>query len=167
MSPGTQPEQNGEQQKPNTSRLSRRQARELALKVLFQQEFQAGNIEDMLVFAMDDMDLNIQESDLQFTNILLTGIAKHRIEIDEILQSFAVGWTLARIGRMERSILRMALYELIWFEGIPSAATLDEAVELCKSWCAVEASSFINGILGNIHQHLEELRKIRFDDTNE
>ena len=157
-------------------RLSRRYAREVVLGTLFQLEFQEGDREQMLGFALSELEAEsgrvlaidddsaqgqagasstvLSESDLRFAQELLTGVCERRVEIDEVLASFARDWSLARIGRLERSILRMALYELLWRDDIPPAATLDEAVELTKAYCAPEASAFINGILGNIHQHL-------------
>ncbi|MCL2548034.1 MAG: transcription antitermination factor NusB [Symbiobacteriaceae bacterium] len=141
--------------------LTRRQERELILAVLFQLEFEVKDSDELLQNALDILDMTtaLNASVLSFSRQMLRGISRRRGELDEILQSFAKDWSLERIGRLERSILRMALYELIWQDDIPPAATLDEAVELTKSYCAVEASAFINGILGNIHKHLEESRR--------
>ena len=154
---------------------SRRAAREAVLKALFQMEFQQidataalqyalqteesepDTTDDAAVAALQTANPRLNEVDHIFAQQLLSGVLAKCAEIDEILSSFARDWSLSRIGKLERSILRMALYELLWRAEIPAAATLDESVELTKTFCAVEAAAFINGILGNIHKHLLEL----------
>ena len=146
----------------NAYQISRRYARECVLRALFQMEFHDIEPAASLDYALtvtDDSERRLSESDLLFTNQLLAGVCERREQIDEILGSFARDWSLARIARLERSILRMAMYELVWRDEIPPAATLDEAVELTKAYCAPEATAFVNGILGNIHKHLQELKR--------
>ncbi|MCL2497102.1 MAG: transcription antitermination factor NusB [Symbiobacteriaceae bacterium] len=152
-------------------RLSRRLARTAVLKTLFQLEFQEGDWLPMWELSLenlvDDWQTNSSETaagtmrraDIRLAKEMIQGIIKLRPEIDEVLESFAKDWSLARMGRLERSILRLTAYELFWLQDIPPEASLDEAVELSKRYCAVEASPFINGILGNIHQHLKVLRQ--------
>ena len=136
---------------------SRRQAREAVLKSLFQLEFQGSEPIDNPTLVLED--LEVTPDDQEFALSLLHMTIKRQQDIDSILESFAKDWTIKRMARLERSILRMALSELLWFPNIPPAVTLDEAVELAKAYCAPEAASFVNGILGNIQNHLEELKR--------
>lgn len=142
--------------------MSRRHAREGVLKTLFQTEFQDNPPKEAPPLILEDLDVN--DNDIAFARKLLAGVLTHRDEIDGILESFAKDWSMDRIARLERSILRMALYELVWFDDIPPAVTLDEAVELTKAYCAPEAAPFINGILGNIQKHLNVLKEQNASD---
>jgi len=136
---------------------SRHQAREAVLKSLFQLEFQDLASEDVPTLVLEDLEVSADDQD--FALSLLGMTIRRQKDIDNILESFAKDWTLKRMARLERSILRMALSELLWCPDVPPAVTLNEAVELAKAYCAPEAASFVNGILGNIQNHLEELKR--------
>jgi len=154
-------------------RPSRRGIRELVLITLFQLEFRPNrelDLSQVLISTMkglhesEETDTSerlpeLPERYVRFALELLVGVRSKIQEIDDVLQSFSHVWTISRIARLERTILRIALYELIWITDIPPAATLDEAIELTKIYCAPEATSFVNGILGNIYNHLEVLRQ--------
>jgi N utilization substance protein B len=83
-----------------------------------------------------------------FTRELVEGTASARPELDELISRHAEGWTLDRIAPLERSILRVALYELLHREDIPAEVAIDEAVEAAKELCGTDAPGFVNGILG-------------------
>jgi transcription antitermination protein NusB len=84
----------------------------------------------------------------QFTRELVEGVEAHRGELDEEIGRLARGWSLERIAALERSILRVALYELRHRDDIPREVAIDEAVALAKEYCGAEAPGFVNGILG-------------------
>ena len=148
------------------TRFSRRHAREAALKALFELEFrQEGDTQEILSELFQDFDL--LDADHDFAERLVKGVKDHYEEIDETLQQFTRNWKIKRLGRIERSILRMALYELLWGGGnVPPAVTINEAIELTKAYCAPEASSFVNGILDNILQHLQALKSSQENEAN-
>ena len=85
-----------------------------------------------------------------YTASLVRGVAAHRAEIDETLGRHVEGWSLQRLGVIERAILRLAAYELIWEPDVPSAVVIDEAVESAKRFCSDEAGSLVNGVLGSV-----------------
>ena len=87
-----------------------------------------------------------------FTRELVQGAEEHHAELDELIASHAEGWDLDRIAPLERSILRVALYELLYREDVPDEVAIDEAVEAAKELCGAGAPAFINGILGAIHR---------------
>jgi N utilization substance protein B len=84
----------------------------------------------------------------QFTRELVEGVEAHRGELDEEIGRLARGWSLERIAALERSILRVALFELRHRDDIPREVAIDEAVVLAKEYCGAEAPGFVNGILG-------------------
>jgi len=83
-----------------------------------------------------------------FTQDLVAGVEEHRAELDEEIARLARGWELDRIAALEKSILRVALYELRHRDDVPAEVAIDEAVSLAKRYCGAEAPGFVNGILG-------------------
>jgi transcription antitermination protein NusB len=85
-----------------------------------------------------------------YTITLVEGVAKNRQRIDELLVEHAEGWTLARMPAVDRAVLRLGLFELLWSEDVPPAVAIDEAVELVKTLSTDDSPRFVNGVLGRI-----------------
>ena len=83
-----------------------------------------------------------------FTRELAQGVEDNREQLDELISRHSRDWTLDRIAPLERSILRVALYEALYREDVPVEVALDEAVELTKEYCGADAPGFVNGVLG-------------------
>ncbi|HEX5494151.1 MAG TPA: transcription antitermination factor NusB [Mycobacteriales bacterium] len=81
---------------------------------------------------------------------LVEGVTGNRERIDEILRSYAEGWSLERMPAVDRTILRLGVYELLWCDDVPDAVAINEAVELAKSLSTDESPRFVNGVLGRI-----------------
>lgn len=124
--------------------MKRHEAREKAIQTLFQIEVSNLEVEDAMEFALDG-----EETD-EFYEQLVVGTLEHREAIDELLVDNLKNWRLDRLGNVERTILRMATYELLYVETIPENVTINEAVELSKSFADEEAAKLVNGVLGNI-----------------
>ncbi len=82
----------------------------------------------------------------------MDGVQSHAAEIDELLVRYADRWALERMPLVDRSVLRVAVYELLWGPGVPVAVAINEAVELAKSLSTEESGRFVNGLLGRIAQ---------------
>ena len=82
--------------------------------------------------------------------VLLNGVAEHLSKIDELIITYAQGWDMDRMPPIDRNILRIAIYEILWAADIDLQVACDEAVELAKSISTDESSSYINGVLGRI-----------------
>ena len=82
--------------------------------------------------------------------VLLEGVAEHINKIDELIITYAQGWDMDRMPPIDRNILRIAIYEILWERGVDLQVACDEAVELAKSLSTDESSSYINGVLGRI-----------------
>ena len=83
-----------------------------------------------------------------FTRELATGVLANQAELDELISRHSKGWALERIAPLERSIMRVALYESLHREDVPVEVAIDEAIELSKEYCGADAPGFVNGILG-------------------
>lgn len=85
-----------------------------------------------------------------FTRELVEGVGRDREELDALVEHYAEDWTLDRIAPLERSILRVALHELLHRDDVPVEVAIDEAVEAAKELCGAQAPGFVNGILGSV-----------------
>ena len=90
------------------------------------------------------------EADVKFANDIVSGVQSNLAEIDEIIASAAVGWSVSRMSRVDLSILRNAVYEIRFSSGVPVAVAINEAVELAKVYCDERSPKFINGVLGKV-----------------
>lgn len=90
----------------------------------------------------------------EFTRELATGVENHRGELDEVIAEYSRGWTLDRIAPLEKSIMRVALFEMNFREDVPFEVAIDEAVETAKRFCGVDAPGFVNGILGSVAREM-------------
>lgn len=127
---------------------SRRKAREFALKILFQVEFTGQPLSE--VFPLFWLENNVSDEVKVFTEELCSGVYRNLKEIDSVVESHSTNWKVSRMAGVDRNILRLAVYELLYLEGIPSSVTINEAVEIAKKYGTEESSSFINGILDHI-----------------
>jgi N utilization substance protein B len=121
----------------------RRSARRQAVFVLYQQ--------DLLKLTPEAALQRIHAAAVdEYALVLVMGVARERSEIDAILQEHVSGWSVDRLGVLERSILRLAAYELLWRPDVPAAVAIDEAVALAKRFCSDEAGALVNGVLGSV-----------------
>jgi N utilization substance protein B len=132
----------------------RHASRELALRALFQMDLAGISLEEAFA-AVSDPDLYLEET-ITFGRELLEGTVAHRERIDAIIERHAIGWTLERMAGIDRNVLRLAVYELLYRADIPASVTVDEAVELAKDYSTAESGRYVNGVLGDVVRHLEQ-----------
>ena len=83
-----------------------------------------------------------------FSRELAEGVEANRVDLDELISRHSRGWSLERIAPLERSIMRVALFEALHRDDVPVEVAIDEAIELAKEYCGPDAPGFVNGILG-------------------
>ncbi|RLB43874.1 MAG: transcription antitermination factor NusB [Deltaproteobacteria bacterium] len=127
----------------------RRRARELAIQVLFHMEYNDGAPEEAFELVCENFDA--PEWVKAFSKDLVKGVVEHKEEVDRRIRKASKNWRLERMSRVDRSVLRLATYEIIFREDIPPKVSIDEAVELGKKFGAEDSAAFINGILDNIY----------------
>jgi N utilization substance protein B len=121
----------------------RRSARRQAVFALYRQDLLAVTPEAALL-SYSGMDSD------SYAGALLRGAARERERVDALLREHLADWSLERLGILERSILRVAVYELLEEVDVPEAVIIDEAVTLAKRYCSAEAGSLVNGVLGSV-----------------
>lgn len=128
--------------------MSRRAAREVAVRALFQIDVGRAKPERALEYNVREMAL--PKEYVPFAKRLVEGALAHVQEIDAIIEKYATNWSIDRMARTDRNILRMAIYELLHESDVPGSVTVNEAVELAKMYGDADSGKFVNGILGNV-----------------
>ncbi len=129
----------------------RRRGRELALQILYQHEL-AGTAADDIFPSFEELQ-QAPEAAREFAMALVKGVMSRRDEIDAHLGGQADHWRLERMAAVDRNILRLALFELLFERDTPPAVVIDEAVEIAKRFGSERSSQFVNGVLdGFLHR---------------
>jgi transcription antitermination factor NusB len=129
----------------------RTQSREYALKILYQAELTRREIHlaaEKFWSEFDSIDEHVQT----FSGRLTDGVEKNLQIIDDKISEHATNWQLKRMAVIDRNVLRIGVYELLYADDIPPKVTINEAVELAKKYGDLESSKFVNGILDKIHK---------------
>lgn len=130
--------------------MTRRQIREHIFKVLFRKEFHDTNeLKEQIDLYIKEIE-DGKEEDFEYISNKAMLIIELLPEIDEKIDSVSEGWPISRIGKAELSIMRLAVYEMLYDEDIPVGVAIDEAVELAKIYGSDSAPSFINGVLAKL-----------------
>ena len=126
----------------------RHQARELALKVLFQLEGTGDEVDDVLSYHASENGAG--EEIANFARQLVDGVIANQVKLDSILSEASEHWKLDQMAKVDRIILRIAVYEIAIDRRVPTKAAINESIELAKTFSGDEAGRFVNGILGRV-----------------
>jgi N utilization substance protein B len=132
---------------------SRRRSREMAIQVLYQVDMVQSDLAEALRLFCEHF--KAPESIRDFAFELALGTYGHREEVDTLIKRFSEHWRLERMPIVDRNILRLATYELLYRPDIPAKVSINEAVDIGKKYGSEDSGSFINGILDRIRLHLE------------
>ncbi|TDQ52585.1 transcription antitermination factor NusB [Actinorugispora endophytica] len=132
---------------------ARRKARRRAVEVLYEAELRGVTVEKVIQRRRIQTEPPINE----FTERLAAAVDERRGRIDELLDAYAIGWTLERMPVVDRNILRMGAYELLWAEDIPDGVAIAEAVAVAKELSTDESPTFINGLLSRLMENKASL----------
>lgn len=129
-----------------TKMISRKTAREQAFILVFEKSFIDETVDDILSMALE---LNDFQDD-NYTTEIFKGVVENSERIDSIISENSKRWDISRIGRVALSLMRVAIFEILFREDIPVSVSINEAVELCKKYATENDSAFLNGVLGTI-----------------
>ena len=128
--------------------MSRKIARDAAMRMLYAYELTGELNQDMIQETIEPAALDAE--DMKYLKQITEGAVEQRASLDTLIEQNAVGWRLSRIGKVDLSILRLAIYEMLCREDVPESVAINEAVELAKRFSSDEAPAFINGVLGKV-----------------
>lgn len=128
--------------------MSRRQLRDKIFKLLFRIEFNETNDmgEQIQLFFEDEENISDEKS-TEYINQKYDKVIEHLSEIDEAINQKAEGWNTSRMGKVDLTILRLAVYEIQFDEDVPTSVAINEAVELAKKYGQDNSKAFVNGVL--------------------
>lgn len=129
---------------------ARSKARKQSLDLLYEADIRKVDVLQL----MTERDLQGDGPDArpirEFTRDLISGVNQHKRKIDELITTYAQGWDMDRLPAVDRNILRLAIFEIVWSSELPDAVAIDEALTLAKELSTEESSGYIHGVLGRI-----------------
>ena len=148
--------------------MTRGDARELAVHLIYGQGFTGENPETVVDIRLEKeyyQKLSAENSvytdrpsrpQLTYIDTVVAGVANRTEELNEHIQKYSIGWDVSRISRLTRSIMQLAIFEILYVEDVPTGVSISEAVRLAKKYDGDDTGSFVNGILGSFARDLEK-----------
>ena len=129
---------------------ARSKARKQALDLLYETDIRGTNLVDTL----NARDIPAEGPDArpirEYTRELVGGVSDNRRKIDELITTYAQGWDMDRLPAVDRNILRLGIYEILWSTNVPTSVAIDEALDLARELSSDDSSKYIHGVLGRI-----------------
>ncbi len=129
---------------------ARSKARKQALDLLYETDIRGTNLLETLI----ERDIPAEGPDArpirEYTRELVNGVSENRRKIDELITTYAQGWDMDRLPAVDRNILRLGIYEILWSSSVPTSVAIDEALDLAKELSSDDSSKYIHGVLGRI-----------------
>jgi N utilization substance protein B len=133
----------------------RRRAREIAVQVLYQKELNCVELEEALNLFRNNFE--VLNGAMDFSERLVKGVEEHREDLDRVIEHYSSNWKVDRMTHVDRTILRIATYELLYCDDIPPRVAINEAIDIGKKYGSEDSGAFINGILDKVRS--EERRQ--------
>ena len=129
---------------------ARSKARKQALDLLYETDIRGTDLLETLI----ERDIPAEGPDArpirEYTRELVNGVSENRRKIDELITTYAQGWDMDRLPAVDRNILRLGIYEILWSSSVPTSVAIDEALVLAKELSSDDSSKYIHGVLGRI-----------------
>jgi N utilization substance protein B len=142
----------------------RRKARENALQILFQLEFDDTELNQVIDSFWKNK--NATKEIKEHCRWLVEGIAGHRENIDNVIQSVSENWRIPRMAIVDRNVLRIAVFELLHGEDLAPAIVINEAIEIAKKYSCEEGATFVNGILDAVRKKIQKKNNLPEEEKN-
>lgn len=138
---------------------ARSKARKQTLDLLYESDIRGASAADLLTLR-DVPDSSVDARPIRdFTKILIAGVTENRRKIDELIATYAQGWDMDRLPAVDRNILRLGIYEIVWADDVADAIAIDEALNLAKELSTDDSAGYIHGVLGRISTIKESIAR--------
>ncbi len=131
--------------------MNRKTARENVFILIFERCFREDSVEDIITDAIEARDFEYDD----YVETVFKGICEKTVELDTAISSHLKGWSIQRISKVTLSLLRLAVFEMLYIEDIPIKVSINEAVEIAKKYSTQDDAAYINGVLGSIATNVE------------
>jgi len=136
---------------------ARTKARKAALDILFEADIRGTSTLDLLNQRLVQDEGEDARPVRVFTQELIIGIEAHRRKIDELITTYAQGWDMDRLPNVDRNVLRLAIFEILWAPDVPDAVVIDEALTLVKELSTDDSGGYVHGVLGRVSAIKDDL----------
>ncbi len=131
--------------------MNRKTARENAFILIFERCFREDSVEDIINDAIEARDFEYDD----FVETVFKGVCDKTVELDTVISKNLKGWSISRISKVTLSLLRLAVFEILFMEEVPVKVSINEAVEIAKKYSTQDDAAYINGVLGSIASNNE------------
>lgn len=136
---------------------ARSKARKQSLDLLYEADIRGASASDLMVARDIDEEGPDARPIREFTRVLVEGVVANKRKIDELITTYAQGWDMDRLPAVDRNILRLGIYEIVWSTDLDDGIAIDEALKLAKELSTDESSGYIHGVLGKISMIKESI----------
>ncbi len=136
---------------------ARSKARKQSLDLLYEADIRGASASDLMVARDIDEEGPDARPIREFTKVLVEGVVTNKRKIDELITTYAQGWDMDRLPAVDRNILRLGIYEIVWSTDLDDGIAIDEALKLAKELSTDESSGYIHGVLGKISMIKESI----------
>jgi len=135
--------------------MGRKNAREKAMTLIYQMEITNYTADEIIKDFYENNEVKFSYEDIEYIKDCVYGVERNLNVIDSYIEKYSQGWKLNRIAKVDLSIMRLAIYEMLKREDVPNPVAINEAVELAKKYGTDQSPAFINGILGRVIEELD------------
>ena len=136
---------------------ARSKARKQALDLLYEADIRSASVLDLLTLRDIEEEGPDARPIREFTKLLIVGVTENKRKIDELIATYAQGWDMDRLPAVDRNILRLGIYEIVWSSDLDDGIAIDEALTLAKDLSTDESAGYIHGVLGRISSIKESI----------
>ncbi len=136
--------------------MKRQKSREIAMELLFSMAISKNSYEETIETFVENYEMNLNSIDLEYIKSTVKIVSENIERIDEILTKALVNWKIERVSKVNLTILRLAIGEIIFLEDVPGTVAINEAVEITRKYSDEKSTSFINGVLDTVLKTIEQ-----------
>lgn len=135
--------------------MKRKRSREIAMELLFSMEISKNSYEETIECFVEDYEMDLKTIDLEYIKEVMKSVVDHKEEIDEIIKNSLINWTIDRVSKVNLTIVRLAIAEMLYINDVPEVVAINEAIELTKKYSDDKSVSFVNGALDKAFKNMK------------
>ena len=135
--------------------MKRKRSREIAMELLFSMEISKNSYEETIECFVEDYEMDLKTIDLEYIKEVMKSVVDHKEEIDEIIKNSLINWTIDRVSKVNLTIVRLAIAEMLYIDDVPEVVAINEAIELTKKYSDDKSVAFVNGALDKAFKNIK------------
>ena len=135
--------------------MKRKRSREIAMELLFSMEISKNSYEQTIESFIENYEMDLKTIDLEYIKEVMKSVTDYKEEIDEIIKNSLINWTIERVSKVNLTIVRLAIAEMLYINDVPEVVAINEAIELTKKYSDDKSVSFVNGALDKAFKNIK------------